>query len=322
MQRWTNEGHIVDLRKGSQHVSERNLTAEEEQRIVDICCSPEFVDMPPRQIYVRLLDRGEYVGSISSMYKILNKHNLIKHRGTRKPPTFTRPNEVEITRPKQQWCWDISYLRTPVAGRFYYLYIFMDVYSRKIVGWDVYEKEDGVLARRIMERALLNEGVNTLMSPLALHQDNGAPMKSSEFTSLLKSMGIETTYSRPRHSNDNPFSESLFSTVKGRVTYPKRGFVTLQDARLYVAHFVHWYNEEHMHVGLDLMAPAWVHDGKDKRIAETRNRTYADIRHGLPAIRWNRGVKVWGGAKPVTMHARTRYDERVGSMPQTCGSKN
>lgn len=324
LQRWKHEDGLVDQRKGSCRTPANKLSEADEQKIIEICCSPEFVDKTPRKIVPLWADRGEYVASESSFYRVLKEHNLYAHRGTRKAPTYRRPAEVHITCPNQQWSWDISYLRTNAAGFYFYLYAFMDIYSRKIVGWEVYEEESAQKGKAVLEKALMKEGIheNMLFAPPSLHQDNGAPMRASEFTAFLESQGIRATYNRPHHSNDNPFSESLFATVKGRVTYPRRGFETIEKARQYMDSFVTWYNTEHLHSGIGFMTPEHAHTGKDKVMAERRNEVYAQARAQLPASRFNRGVKVHKGAQPVSMHRTRSSGCRISNMKQDCTSAN
>ncbi|MIT52421.1 IS3 family transposase, partial [Salmonella enterica subsp. enterica] len=230
------------------------LSDIERQAILNACNEPRFASLPPSQIVPTLLDEGIYHASESSFYRVLKGHNQLKPRGRAKAPNPRKPPETFIAaKPCQVFCWDITYLPSTVRGQFYYLYLIEDIYSRKIVGFEVYDREAGDLAAKLLERTLLNE--KAIGTGVVLHSDNGAPMKSQTLRMKAYELGVLTSYSRPRVSNDNPFAEALFRTVKYAPSFPEHGFDSLDNARVWVNDFVSWYNAEHKHSGLNFVTP-------------------------------------------------------------------
>ena len=195
-----------------------------------------------------------------------------------------------------------------VRGRFWYLYLIEDIYSRKIVGWEVHDQETGELAATLIQRAVLAE--QCFRQALILHADNGSPMKSQTMRVKLEELGISPSYSRPRVSNDNPFSESLFRTLKYCPRWPSQGFATLEDARAWVLRFVDWYNNRHCHSALKFVTPAQRHRGEDKRLLDQRNRVYEDAKARNPQ-RWSGDTRDWSAVGPTTLNPeREQQDER------------
>ena len=234
-----------------------------------------------------------YLASESTFYRILREEKLLSHRGRARAPRRHRPNEQVATGPNQVWSWDITYLRSPVRGWFYYLYLAVDIFSRKIVGWAVHEVEDSDLAAGLIREAALREGVDP--GRLVLHSDNGGPMKGATMLATLQWLGIIPSFSRPRVSDDNPYSEALFRTVKYCPEYPKRPFESLEAARLWVARFVGWYNEEHRHSAIRFVTPPQKHSGEEKAILRQREEVYKQAREQNPC-RWTGLVRNW---KPI-----------------------
>jgi len=232
LQRWrrqfAGDGDGRDRRKGSHRWVSHRLTEEERQRILLTCNQPEFAALPPGQIVSVLADRGLYIGSERSFYRVLHAHGQAHRRGRARPPQEPRPvPRLRATAPKQVWSWDITYLPTTVRGIWLYLYLVIDVWSRKVVAWDVDEREDQDVAADLVSRACLRERISKgRKQPLILHADNGNAMRAATLESRLEELGVLRSFSRPRVSNDNPYSESLFRTVKYRPEYPRKPFAS------------------------------------------------------------------------------------------------
>jgi transposase InsO family protein len=223
-QRWTKDGTVgSDHRPIAQRPEPANkLTAEERQRVLDICHQPEYASLPPGQIVPMLADQGKYIASESSFYRVLHEADEQHHRGrSRKPQSFTPPKGYRATGANQVWSWDITWLPAPIHGMFFYLYMIMDVYSRKVVAWEVHPMENAELAADLLHKAVLSE--RCVLNPPVLHADNGGPQKGFTMKAKLEALGVTPSYSRPRVSNDNPYSEALFRTFKYRPQYPVKG---------------------------------------------------------------------------------------------------
>ena len=241
----------------------------ERKAIRELLCSPRFCDLAPAQVYPALLDEGVYVCSIRQMYRILAENDLVgeRRRGHRRT-SHTKPR-VHATGPNQVWTWDISRLAGPRLRSWFYLYIVIDIYSRCIVGWAVADVESDKVARRMIRAACGRHGVDP--DTLTLHSDRGAQMTSNSMAELLEELGVTRSLSRPRVSNDNPYSEAGFKTAKYRPDYPNR-FATLAEARSWARRFVRWYNHEHYHSGVGLLHPAEVHQGNGPAIRAARQK--------------------------------------------------
>jgi transposase InsO family protein len=278
LQRWHSdraEG-ACDRRPTRVQTPKSQLTELERQRVLAIANSPEFGHLSPSQIVPRLLDQGEYVASESTFYRVLRAENLLTHRGAEKPskPRY-KPRALAATAPGQLFSWDITYLPTPVMGLYFYLYLFMDIYSRKVVGWQVYETESSDLASEVMRDICEREGIAP--QQVVLHSDNGGPMKGATMLATLQALGVMPSFSRPSCSNDNPYSESLFKTLKYRPAYPRRPFANLMAARQWVGTFVHWYNEEHRHSAIKFVTPSQRHAGLDDELLRKRVEIYEEV---------------------------------------------
>jgi putative transposase len=245
----------------------RALSSQEEQTVVDALHSDRFVDKTPTEVCMSLLDEGEYLCSVSTMYRILAKHGEVKERrAQRRHPVYARP-ELLATGPNQVWSWDITKLKGPVKWSYYYLYVIMDVYSRYVVGWMVANRESEDLAKDLIAHAILSQKVPP--GQLKIHADRGSSMKSKSVAQLMVDLGVEKSHSRPHTSNDNPYSESQFRTLKYRPQYPER-FNNLEEARLVCKEILSWYNTEHYHSGIGHLTPESVHYGRAAAIIKQR----------------------------------------------------
>lgn len=316
VQRWLARGPDggEDRRKGPRTPPANKLTKAERTQALELLNSPEFVDLSPHQIVPKLADMGLYVASESTLYRLLREAKLDAHRGRARPPTRRRPDEHTATGPNQVWCWDITYLRSPVDGMFYYLYLFLDVWSRKIVGWAVLEEESNEAAAELFRKICADEGLDP--DGLVLHSDNGGPMKGATMLATLQKLGVVPSFSRPRVSDDNAFVESLFRTAKYRPSYPSGSFASLDGARAWVQGFVAWYNEEHQHSALRFVTPAERHAGLDAEILAHRREVYERAKARRPE-RWSGSTRNWAPVETVTLNPRreckTERDEPVAA---------
>lgn len=300
VQRWEKHG-TDDQRKGSRAIPGNKLSDIEREQIVEVLTSTEYGDFNPHQIVPKLADRGIYLGSEATMYRILKAREMNKHRNPSQAPARRRPDTYVATGPNQLWSWDITYLPTRIKGLFFYLYMIMDVYSRKAVGYQVYECETGELAADLITDTCNREHVSK--DQVVLHSDNGGPMKAFTMLAKLKELGVMPSFSRPRVSNDNPYSESLFRTMKYRPQYPEKPFETLNSARDWVDRFVQWYNNEHLHSGIGFITPADRHDGKDIEILSKRHQVYLKARDRNPE-RWTGNTRNWHPVDEVVLNRR------------------
>jgi len=302
LQRWSEDGQIkADGRgkPGSRSKPHNNLSPLEQQRVLDIANSQEFAHLPPNQIVPILADHGQYIASESTFYRVLRAADQLAHRGKAKPPTRKRPAPLQANAPNQLWSWDITYLATTVKGIFFYLYLIMDVFSRKIVGWEVYETESADQASNLFRKAYLSEGIAG--DDLVLHSDNGSPMKGATMLATLQRLGVMPSFSRPSVSDDNPYSEALFKTLKYHPGFPDKPFGCLEDARIWVASFHHWYNEIHRHSALKFVTPDQRHRGEDIAILEQRHLLYEAAKTNHPG-RWSRKIRNWTPVENVYLN--------------------
>jgi transposase InsO family protein len=263
----------------------------ERQRLLAVANSAEFGHLPPSQIVPRLVDQGQYIASESTFYRVLRAENQLQHRGAERPAQQRhKPRALCATAPDELFSWDITYLPTQVKGIYFYLYLFMDIFSRKIVGWQVYDVESSDLASEVMRDICVRE--NIAPNQVVLHSDNGSPMKGATMLATLQALGVMPSFSRPAVSNDNPYSESLFKTLKYRPTYPRRPFETLVAARQWVSTFVHWYNHEHRHSAIRFVTPAQRHAGLDVALLRKRVDVYSAAKAQHPE-RWSGATRNW-----------------------------
>jgi len=309
--RWTNGDQVQsDQRPHAEREPPPNkLSAQERQAVLDACHQEEHSSLPPGQIVPRLADEGKYIASEATFYRILHEEQEQHHRARSKKPTAQRkPTSHCATGSNQVWSWDVSYLPSDIRGEFYYLYMIMDIFSRKITGWEVHECELGEYAATLVHKAVMNE--LCAGKPLVLHADNGSIQKGSTLRAKLEFLGVSTSFSRPRVSNDNPYSESLFRTCKYSPEYPQDGFASLEDARRWMSRFVHWYNHEHRHSGIKHVTPAQRHNGVDKELLKKRVAVYENAKTNNPH-RWSGNTRNWQWQDEVWLNP-----ENQGSDPK------
>lgn len=293
-QRWMKSDRQIDGRLERNDEPKNKLSERERQQILAIANEDKYARIPPCKIVPLLADEGRYIASESSFYRVLSAAKQLKHREKAKPRTRrSKPKALTASGPKQIFSWDITYLPTDVRGVFLYLYLVLDIYSRKIVGWQVYDNESSALAADLMRDICQQENIEK--NKVILHSDNGSPMKGATLLATLQELGIMPSFSRPSVSNDNPFSESAFRTLKYRPNYPEKPFDGLLSARHWVAKFVAWYNQEHLHSAIKFVTPEQRHNGVDTDILKARNEVYRRAKQSCP-IRWSGETRNW---KPV-----------------------
>ena len=301
-QRWTQGGAVradarpMALRPAPSHA----LTEDERQAVLETTLQPDYAALPPGQIVPRLADQGIYLASESTFYRVLRAHDLQHHRGRAKAPSTPRsPATHCANKPNQVWCWDITWLPGPIRGQFTFLYLIIDLYSRKIVGWEVHEVENSAHARDLVERTVWREGI--LDQPLVLHGDNGSPLKGATVQALLSRLGITASFSRPRVSDDNAYAEALFRTLKYSPGFPRQGFSTLAAARDWVQAFSNWYNTVHRHRSIQYVTPQQRHSGEDVAILRQRHALYQAAQRQHPT-RWSGDTRNWGHIREVWLN--------------------
>jgi transposase InsO family protein len=305
LQRWKADTGLQrgDGRPGAARPSASHaLSAQERERIVQIANEPRFAELPPARIVPMLADDGVYIASESSFSRVLKAHGQARHRGRAKTPQRKRPPSTHVaTAPRQLWCWDMTYLASRVTGQWFHLYLILDVYSRKIVGFEVHATDSSDHAVDLLRRTALAEGIHALPRKPVLHGDNGATMKATTVLAMLNWLHITPSYSRPRVSDDNAFVEALFRTAKYRPQFPSTGFASLEDARGWAGRFVTWYNHEHRHSGIRFVSPAERHAGQDHDILAQRHALYLNSRAAHPR-RWARHTRNWTPVAAVTLN--------------------
>lgn len=303
VERWRG-GHAEDARHGPRRIPANKLSPAERRTLLDTVNAAEYRELSPHQIVPRLADIGRYLGSESTIYRVLRAAELLAHRGRAKAPVRRPPRAHVATRPDQVWSWDITYLPTPVRGCFLYLYLILDIWSRKIVGWNVYDVESAALAATLFTTTCTTHRLDP--RGIVLHADNGGPMKGATMVVTLERLGVLASFSRPSVSNDNPFSESLFRTLKYRPEYPTQPFDDLAAARAWVRTFVRWYNTVHLHSAIRFVTPDDRHAGRDLALLAARQDVYEHARVRHPA-RWSGNTRNWTPISEVRLnpeHAR------------------
>jgi putative transposase len=267
----------------------RALSEDERLAVRDVLNSERFVDSAPRQVYATLLDEAIYLCSWRTMYRILNEFEEVRERRNQLThPTYAKP-ELLATAPNQLWSWDITKLLGPAKWTYFYLYAILDVFSRYVVGWMIAEREAASLAETLIAETCAKQGIER--DQLTLHADRGSSMRSKSVALLLSDLGVTKTHTRPYTSNDNPYSEAQFKTLKYRPDFPDR-FGSVMDARGWGQAFFDWYNNDHYHSGLNLMTPAMVHYGLAETVRDQRNQVLQAAYvahperfvHGLPTV--------------------------------------
>ena len=316
LQRWKLAGTTPDARTTRIQQPAHALTTAERERILAIANSVEFGQMPPSQIVPRLADQGTYVASESTFYRVLKAAGQVKHRKAARPvQERSKPHAICATAPNQLYSWDITYLPSGVKGIYFYLYMFIDIYSRKVVGWQVYRDEHSNLAAEVMRDICAREKIQP--NQVILHSDNGSPMKGATMLATLQALGVMPSFSRPAVSNDNPYSESLFKTLKYRPDYPGKAFTDLAHARKWVTGFVRWYNNEHRHSTINFVTPAQRHAGLHHVLLAARTAVYNAARDANP-LRWSGSIRNWLPIKEVHLnpdHAIGETSTPATSMP-------
>lgn len=290
------------------------LTEKERSEIIRVANSPQFANKAPSQIVPELADQGVYLASESSFYRTLRAEKQLAHRGRAKAPSHRKPDELVATGPDQLWSWDITYLPTTVKGLFFYLYLIMDIYSRKIVGWEIFSEESAEHAATTFQKAYLRQAVAG--KPLILHSDNGSPMKGATMLGTLQKLGVMPSFSRPSVSNDNAYSESLFKTLKYNSGFPDKPFDTLTEARQWVAGFEHWYNEEHHHSAIQFVTPGQRHRGEDILILKKREGLYNAAKARHPE-RWVKKCRDWSHVVSATLNPKKSVKEQISPIEKT-----
>lgn len=286
------------------------LSDEERDEILRVCNHPDHADLPPGQIVPRLADKGIYLASESTFYRVLKANNQAARRGkARAPAPRKAPKRHTASAPNQIWVWDITWLPSEVAGIFYKLYMVMDLYSRFIVTAEVWEEENAENSITVVQRAALSQGIaiGTNKNAPILHGDNGSPIKAATVQARLISLGITPSYSRPRVSNDNPHAESAFRTLKYHPSIPS-AFTSLDQAREWTLQFVRWFNHEHLHSSLRFVTPASKHQGHDTQILQARSSLYQNARRNNPD-RWIQNTpRNWTPVSSTSLHPPNAKD--------------
>ncbi len=303
LRRWQPKGE-TDVRRDQRSLATKptpsnKLSSQEQRHILSICNESEYSHLPPSQIVPQLADKGIYVASESSFYRVLKTHGQLKHRGRAKQKQSRTPTTHIAARPNAVWMWDITYLPTCTIGKHYYLYMVEDLYSRFGVHWEVHPIESGELGAQLMAQASLKVPSN--YSRPTLHSDNGSPMKSFTMKAKLEALGIKPSYSRPRVSNDNAYIESMFRTVKYCPQWPSQGFKSLDDARKWVAKFMQWYNEEHLHSAIRFVTPGQRYRGEDMALLAKREAVYQAAKAAKPS-RWSGNTRNWQPCGAVALN--------------------
>jgi len=304
VQRWKEQGGGEDRRQGPKTTPKNKLSARERDRLLKIANAPGNRDLTPNQLIPKLAGKGIYIASESTLYRILREEKMLAHRGRARPKSCrSKPQEYMATGPCQVMSWDITYLKTIVAGIYLYLYMVIDVYSRKIMAWTVHSEECMHHSATLIDTMCHEHGLDP--RGIILHSDNGGPMKGSTMLATLQRLGIVASFSRPRVSDDNPFSEALFRTLKYCPQFPSDPFETIDDAQVWVDAFVRWYNSEHLHSALRFVTPDDRHYGREHELLERRKAVYEQARLRHPE-RWTGPTRDWSPVGAVYLNPDER----------------
>lgn len=288
IERWRLDPDGDDDRRGPNRRPGNALSPLEEARVVALM--EKHHGTSPKQLVAKLADEGVYVASESTMYRLSRRKTGRRTRANVRAQVSRAKMVHEAFAPNQVWSWDITWLPTVVRGRFFFLYLVVDVWSRRIVGWDVHERESAELAAEMTARICREEAIDP--QGLVLHSDNGTPMRGSTMLATMQALGIVASFSRPHVSDDNPYSEALFRTLKHGPIYPRRPFTNVDEARAWVTRFVAWYNGEHRHSAIRFVTPNDRHYGRQERILARRRALYARARAKRPD-RWSGRTRDW-----------------------------
>jgi putative transposase len=316
LERWEKAPEKGDQRRGPDTQCAHALSGQEKQAIVKVSSCPEYRDLSPWQMVARLADGGRYLGSESSFYRVLKQNDLLSHRQRSKPRSHSRPKDLVARAPNQVWSWDITYLNSPIRGAYYYLYLVEDIFSRMIVGWRIEAVESGDHAGRLIDRICREQGI--AKGQLRLHSDNGAPMKGATLLATLERLGVVPSFSRPSVSDDNPYSESLFKTLKYRPSYPDSAFSGVDEAREWVSRFVQWYNTEHLHSAIRFVTPSSRHLGLDRAILAKRTVVYEKAKQ-LNPLRWSGPTRNWSAITEVLLNPKKHQSQTTEALTRDTG---
>jgi putative transposase len=307
IERWEKVDGLIDKRKQAVHSPANKLSEEERDRVLTIANSKSYQNLPPCKIVPMLADEGRYVASESTFYRVLRAENQLRHRQCSRPAKHHKPDAYEATAANQVWSWDISYLPTQIRGYYFYLYMIVDIFSRKIVGWSVHDVESSEHAAKLIKQACLDEKIpeETL---LVLHSDNGSSMKGATMLAMLQTLGVIPSFSRPSVSDDNPYSEALFKTLKYHPTFPRWAkFTDMNAARMWCEKFVIWYNQVHLHSALKFTTPLQRHTGEDGTIRHKRHLVYQIAKKQNPK-RWSGNSRDWSLPTIVTLNPNKKIN--------------
>ncbi len=306
LQRWEKalkaREELTDRRKAAatERTPANKLSEAEREAILAISNRTEYQSLPPSQIVPRLADEGEYLASESTFYRVLREADRVHRRGRASAPrTVAKPQGYVATGPNQVWSWDITLLASSIRGAFYRLYMAEDIFSRKIVGWEVHEDESAEHASVLIRKACLAEAIHE--DGLVLHSDNGAPMKGATMLATLQRLGVVPSFSRPSVSDDNPYSESLFRTMKYCPAYPNKPFESIEQARQWVHAFVQWYNQQHRHSAIRFVTPTQRHSGTEHALLKRREAVYKAAKQRNPE-RWSGKTRNWNPVAEVWLN--------------------
>lgn len=300
VERWRKAPERDDQRRGPTQRPCNALSAAEQSQILEVMKSVRYANVSPKQLVPQLADEGLYLASESTMYRLQRQHGLRAKKRTIERSHVTRSSLVHrATGPNQVWSWDITWLPTVVRGRYFYLYLVMDVWSRRIVGWTIADSESTELAAELITRICRDGNIDP--RGLVLHSDNGRPMRGNTMITTLQWLGIVPSFSRPHVSDDNPYSEALFRTLKHTPGYPRMPFASLESASAWVTRFVAWYNGEHRHSAIRYVTPDERHLGQEQAVLAQRNELYKRARSSNPE-RWTRGTRNWSPVGLVVLN--------------------
>lgn len=308
VERWRHGAPAEDARQGPRTPPAHALSPAERATLVAVLTSPAYRDLSPHQIVPRLADAGQYLASEATCYRVLRATKLQVHRGRAQAPVRRRRPSHTATGPNQVWSWDITYLPTPVRGQYHYLYLMLDVWSRKIVGAAVHATEAGELAAALFRTICADAQLDP--QGIVLHADNGGPMKGATMVATLERLGVLPSFSRPHVSNDNAFSEALFRTLKYRPDYPRGPFATVATAQAWVTGFVRWYNTEHQHSAIRFVTPEDRHTGREPALLAQRQQVYLAAHTAHPA-RWARQTRNWQPVAIVDLNPPPKQRHRA-----------
>jgi len=313
IKRWRDNPNSEDKRTThSNHNPSNKLTKEEREALMSTANSQEFKNLSPHQIVPKLADRGVYMASESTFYRVLRENKQLTHRHKQKQVSRVKPAPLVAKGPNNIYSWDITYLPTTVQGIFFYLYLFMDIYSRKIVGWQIYTQQRSDLASEVMKDIAIKEQVKP--NQVTLHSDNGSPMKGATFLTTLQKLGIMPSFSRPSVSDDNPYSESLFKTLKYTPAYPSKPFEDILSARQWCGKFVEWYNNKHCHSGIEFVTPVQRHLLQDKQLLKSRKIVYEKAKANHPN-RWSGNTRKWNFINEVHLNpGKVKKEEKKDTL--------